>query len=119
MTPRPSKKPKRSLTYAQSGVDIAEGDALVDFLKKANPNIGGFGALAPIPKSYKQPRLVMATDGVGNVGIGTSINIKMQIIPRAKATSPRKILPNKALARFPAVEDALLLACVSAMMGEV
>jgi phosphoribosylformylglycinamidine cyclo-ligase len=58
-------KAPRTKTYAQAGVDIAEGDALVDHLKKINPAIGGFSGLFALPRGLKQPRLVASTDGVG------------------------------------------------------
>jgi phosphoribosylformylglycinamidine cyclo-ligase len=56
---------KKSRTYAGAGVSIDAGDELVDYLKKANPNIGGFSGLAKIPAEFKNPRLLMSTDGVG------------------------------------------------------
>jgi phosphoribosylformylglycinamidine cyclo-ligase len=62
------------MTYAQAGVDIDAGDALVErikpFAKKTlRPEvlggIGGFGALMSLPAKYKEPILVSGTDGVG------------------------------------------------------
>jgi phosphoribosylformylglycinamidine cyclo-ligase len=62
------------LTYAQAGVDIDAGDALVEAIKpfakrtmrpEVLAGIGGFGALCELPKKYKQPVLVSGTDGVG------------------------------------------------------
>ncbi|WP_293393221.1 phosphoribosylformylglycinamidine cyclo-ligase [Nevskia sp.] len=71
----PSLTPSiQSLSYADAGVDIDRGDALVDDIKKIvkathRPEVlggvGGFGALVTIPKKYKQPVLVSGTDGVG------------------------------------------------------
>jgi phosphoribosylformylglycinamidine cyclo-ligase len=64
----------KSLSYRDAGVDIDEGDALVDDIKKivrstqrpeVLAGVGGFGALVGIPKKYKQPILVSGTDGVG------------------------------------------------------
>ncbi len=55
----------RPKTYSQAGVDIEAGDALVEFIRQFNPAIGGFSGLAELPKSFKKPRLVMSTDGVG------------------------------------------------------
>lgn len=52
-------------TYKGAGVDIDAGDEFVEGLKKINPSIGGFGGLIPIPPGYKNPRLVLSTDGVG------------------------------------------------------
>src|SRR6266480_1054063 len=63
-----------SLSYAESGVDIDAGDALVQRIKpfakrtlrpEVLAGIGGFGALAEIPKRYREPVLVAGTDGVG------------------------------------------------------
>jgi phosphoribosylformylglycinamidine cyclo-ligase len=63
------------LTYAQAGVDIDAGDALVERIKPAvrrsmRPEvlggIGGFGALVEVPLDrYRKPVLVSGTDGVG------------------------------------------------------
>lgn len=63
------------LTYAQSGVDIDAGNALVERIKplaKATARvgsmggIGGFGALFDLKAAgYKDPILVSSTDGVG------------------------------------------------------
>jgi len=62
------------LTYRDAGVDIDEGDALVDDLgaivkRTQRPEVlagvGGFGALVGLPKKYKNPVLVSGTDGVG------------------------------------------------------
>lgn len=52
-------------TYAAAGVDIDAGDALVEYFKSINPQIGGFSGLFPIPRGFKRPRLVASTDGVG------------------------------------------------------
>lgn len=66
-----SKKP---ITYRDAGVDIDAGDALVEAIKpfarrtmrpEVLAGIGGFGALAEIPKKYREPVLVSGTDGVG------------------------------------------------------
>ena len=62
------------LTYRGAGVDIDAGDALVEAIKpfakrtlrpEVLAGIGGFGALAEIPKKYREPVLVSGTDGVG------------------------------------------------------
>jgi len=64
----------KGLSYRDAGVDIDEGDALVDAIKpfakrtlrpEVLAGIGGFGALMEIPKKYRQPVLVSGTDGVG------------------------------------------------------
>lgn len=56
---------RKAVTYKDSGVDIDAGDALVDHLRRINPSIGGFGGFLPIPRGYRNPRLVLSTDGVG------------------------------------------------------
>lgn len=66
---------KNSLTYAQAGVDIDAGNALVERIKPAakatnRPGVmaglGGFGALFDLKAAgYEDPVLVSATDGVG------------------------------------------------------
>src|SRR6185503_14876902 len=62
------------LSYRDAGVDIDEGDALVEAIKplarrtlrpEVLAGIGGFGALCELPKKYRQPVLVSGTDGVG------------------------------------------------------
>src|SRR6184192_2175723 len=64
----------KSVTYRDAGVDIDEGDALVERIKPhaqrtARPEvlagIGGFGGLFQVPKGYEEPVLVVGTDGVG------------------------------------------------------
>jgi phosphoribosylformylglycinamidine cyclo-ligase len=64
-----------ALTYRDAGVDIDEGDRLVDLIKPlARPTlrpevlagIGGFGGLFALDlKKWKEPVLVSGTDGVG------------------------------------------------------
>ena len=62
------------LTYRDAGVDIDEGDALVERIKpharrtmrpEVLAGIGGFGGLFELPKGYQEPVLVVGTDGVG------------------------------------------------------
>jgi phosphoribosylformylglycinamidine cyclo-ligase len=70
MTERPN-----GLTYAQAGVDIDAGNALVDAIKPlakatrrpgAEAGLGGFGALFDLKAAgYDDPLLVSTTDGVG------------------------------------------------------
>ncbi|MGZ2258076.1 phosphoribosylformylglycinamidine cyclo-ligase [Roseobacter sp. A03A-229] len=67
--------PKNGITYADAGVDIDAGNALVDRIKPAakrtnRPGVmaglGGFGALFDLKAAgYVDPILVAATDGVG------------------------------------------------------
>jgi phosphoribosylaminoimidazole synthetase len=63
------------LTYAQAGVDIDAGDALVENIKPmckstaragADADLGGFGGLFDLRAAgFKDPLLVSGTDGVG------------------------------------------------------
>ncbi len=63
------------LSYAEAGVDIDAGNALVEAIKPAvkstaragsNPDIGGFGGLFDMKAAgFKDPVLVAANDGVG------------------------------------------------------
>ncbi|WP_397543151.1 phosphoribosylformylglycinamidine cyclo-ligase [Roseovarius salis] len=66
---------KNGMTYADAGVDIAAGNALVERIKPAAKRttragvmagLGGFGALFDLKGAgYDDPILVAATDGVG------------------------------------------------------
>ncbi len=66
---------KNGITYADAGVDIDAGNALVDRIKPAAKrtnrsgvmsSLGGFGALFDLKDAgYQDPILVGATDGVG------------------------------------------------------
>jgi phosphoribosylformylglycinamidine cyclo-ligase len=63
------------ISYADAGVDIAAGNALVDQIKPlaaatarvgSNPSLGGFGGLFDLKAcGFKDPVLVAANDGVG------------------------------------------------------
>jgi len=67
--------PKNGITYADAGVDIDAGNALVERIKPAAKRtnrsgvmsgLGGFGALFDLKAAgYTDPILVAATDGVG------------------------------------------------------
>jgi len=68
-------EPRNGLTYAQAGVDIDAGNALVERIKPlakgtrrpgAEASLGGFGALFDLKAAgYADPLLVSTTDGVG------------------------------------------------------
>ncbi|WP_421786902.1 phosphoribosylformylglycinamidine cyclo-ligase [Hyphobacterium sp.] len=70
-----SQDKKNSLTYADAGVDIDAGDALVDRIKPlakstarpgAEAALGGFGGAFDLKAAgYEDPILVSGTDGVG------------------------------------------------------
>ena len=72
------------LTYSRSGVNISKADNFVKFIssitKKSNKsgdfkNIGGFGAISPVPKNLKEPNIVTSTDGVGTkIEIANDLN---------------------------------------------
>jgi len=64
----------RSITYKDAGVSIAAGDRLIDRIKPLAAStrrpevfggIGGFAAAVRLPRGYRQPLIVGATDGVG------------------------------------------------------
>lgn len=56
---------KSPVSYASAGVSIEAGDSIVDFLRRQKTDVGGFSSLMSLPPGLKQPRLLMATDGVG------------------------------------------------------
>ena len=70
-----SQKPEAGLTYAQAGVDIDAGNAMVEKIKPlvratrrrgADAEIGGFGGLFDLKAAgFTDPILVAANDGVG------------------------------------------------------
>jgi phosphoribosylformylglycinamidine cyclo-ligase len=83
--PEMSDRPN-GLTYADAGVDIDAGNALVERIKPAAAStkrsgvmdgLGGFGAMFDLKAAgYKDPILVAATDGVGTklrIAIDTGI----------------------------------------------
>src|SRR5439155_22043247 len=72
--PRAKVRPAMGLTYRDAGVDIDQGDALVERIKpharrtmrpEVLAGIGGFGGLFEVPRRYDEPVLVVGTDGVG------------------------------------------------------
>ncbi|MGO4704288.1 phosphoribosylformylglycinamidine cyclo-ligase [Microvirga sp. 2MCAF38] len=82
-----TKNPPNGLTYAQAGVDIDAGNAMVDQIKPlvratrrpgADAEIGGFGGLFDLKAAgFKDPILVAANDGVGTkvkIAIDTGIH---------------------------------------------
>jgi len=85
---------KNGLTYADAGVDIDAGNALVDRIKPAAAatkrsgvmsGLGGFGGLFDLKAAgYEDPILVAATDGVGtklriaiDTGVMTGVGIDL------------------------------------------
>jgi phosphoribosylformylglycinamidine cyclo-ligase len=70
-----TSKPAQGLTYAEAGVDIDAGNAMVEAIKPlvratrrpgADAEIGGFGGLFDLRAAgFKDPILVAANDGVG------------------------------------------------------
>jgi phosphoribosylaminoimidazole synthetase len=73
--PNQLTKPNTPLTYRAAGVDIDEGERLVDLIKPAAKStsrpgaeaaLGGFGAIFdPKAAGFKDPLFVATTDGVG------------------------------------------------------
>lgn len=68
------KKPARSITYAQAGVDISRADrakqrikylAQKTFTRSVLSDIGSFGGLFSLGQKYRDPVLVSSADGVG------------------------------------------------------
>ena len=84
MSEQPPASPNDSLSYAQAGVDIDAGNALVERIKPIvkgtfRPGVltglGGFGALFELPVDrFREPVLVSGTDGVG-----TKLKLAMQL----------------------------------------
>ena len=76
-------EPTKGLTYAEAGVDIDAGNALVEAIKPlvratrrpgADAEIGGFGGLFDLKAAgFRDPVLVAANDGVG-----TKVKIAIQ-----------------------------------------
>ena len=74
----------KGLTYAQAGVSVDAGNALVEAIKPfvratrrpgADAEIGGFGGVFDLKATgYKDPVLVSGTDGVG-----TKLRIAMEV----------------------------------------
>jgi phosphoribosylformylglycinamidine cyclo-ligase len=70
-----NEKGRQGLTYAEAGVDIDAGNAMVDLIKPlvrataragSDAEIGGFGGLFDLKRAgFRDPVLVAATDGVG------------------------------------------------------
>ncbi|KAI0375249.1 aminoimidazole ribonucleotide synthetase [Pilatotrama ljubarskyi] len=79
-----STKPTTGLTYAQAGVSVDAGNALVEAIKPyvratrrsgADAEIGGFGGVFDLKATgYKDPVLVSGTDGVG-----TKLRVAMDV----------------------------------------
>jgi len=86
---------KNGLTYAEAGVDIDAGNALVERIKPAAKRtaragtmsgLGGFGALFDLKAAgYTDPILVAATDGVGTklmiaIDTGTASGVGIDLV---------------------------------------
>tara|TARA_B100000902_G_scaffold151548_1_gene148104 strand:- start:79 stop:1107 length:1029 start_codon:yes stop_codon:yes gene_type:complete len=65
---------KTVFTYKKSGVNIDAADKFVKYISKLSSkkqgkkklnNIGGFSSVSAIPQSFKNPKIVACTDGVG------------------------------------------------------
>jgi phosphoribosylformylglycinamidine cyclo-ligase len=87
MSNETGQQPGNGLTYAQAGVDIDAGNAMVDTIKPlvrstrrpgADAEIGGFGGLFDLKAAgFTDPILVAANDGVGTkvkIAIETGIH---------------------------------------------
>src|SRR5919107_1611579 len=87
MTTEKPEKQTNGLTYADAGVDIDAGNAMVEAIKPlvratrrpgADAEIGGFGGLFDLKAAgFKDPILVAANDGVGTkvkIAIDTGIH---------------------------------------------
>ena len=74
----------KNFTYEKSGVSIKKADKFIKFISSSTKkskksgkfkNIGGFGAISPIPKQLKDPQIVTSTDGVGTkIEIANDLN---------------------------------------------
>ena len=72
------------LTYSKSGVNISKADSFVKFISSITrkssksgdfKNIGGFGAISPVPRKLREPQIVTSTDGVGTkIEIANDLN---------------------------------------------
>ena len=89
------------LTYAQAGVSVDTGNALVDVIKPyvrstrrpgADAEIGGFGGVFDLMAAgYTDPLLVSGTDGVGTklrIAISAGVHDTVGTQPRLATFSP-------------------------------
>ncbi|HEX8167500.1 MAG TPA: phosphoribosylformylglycinamidine cyclo-ligase [Beijerinckiaceae bacterium] len=87
-----TERPSQGLTYAEAGVDIDAGNAMVEAIKPlvratrrpgADAEIGGFGGLFDLKAAgFSDPILVAANDGVGTkvkIAIETGLNATIGI----------------------------------------
>lgn len=75
LSAKQSRSSSEGMTYAQAGVSVDAGNALVDAIKSlvrstrrpgADGEIGGFGGVFDLKAAgFKDPLLVSGTDGVG------------------------------------------------------
>ena len=68
-----NKQDRKSSSYKDAGVDTDKADEIVKSIKNLTNNshssvlsgVGGFASVSEIPKKYKDPVILSATDGVG------------------------------------------------------
>src|SRR6202521_1976137 len=108
----------RPATYRDAGVDTEEGDALVERIKPharrtARPEvlagIGGFGGLFEVPKGYRQPVMVVGTDGVGT---------KLKLAFTAGQHGPGRLDPDEAEQVIKGIAEGCVRAGCALIGGE-
>lgn len=64
----------KRLTYSKAGVSVSRGDRFIEAIlplvkqttrKEVMAGVGGFAAVTGIPETYRKPKIVVSTDGVG------------------------------------------------------
>ena len=94
--------PKNGLSYADAGVDIDAGNALVRRIKPfvkatarpgADSEIGGFGGLFDLKAAgFTDPILVAANDGVGTIVFKDDSQTEITRLVAARKRGPRSFL---------------------------